>query len=71
MPQCVRYDGAGDGHGCVSAWRIDHDNADDPVSRMRAYDAGAPAQCRLVGCHREGNRIGKLAVSRATVMVTL
>jgi hypothetical protein len=35
MPERVGYDGAG-GHGRAPPWRIDRDNTDDLVSRVRA-----------------------------------
>ena len=62
LPQRVGYDGVGDGHGRVPVRRVDRDDADDPVGHVRADDAGGPAPGRPVGRHREGNRVGKLAV---------
>jgi hypothetical protein len=35
MVERVGYDSTGDGHGRVPVWRIDRDNADDLVGRMR------------------------------------
>jgi len=57
----VGDDGAGDGHGCVPARRIDGDHADDGVGCVRADDAGEPAPCRLAGCRCEGYEVQELA----------
>jgi len=35
LPERAGDDGAGDGHGCVPAWRIDGDHADDGAGCAR------------------------------------
>ena len=51
--------------------RLDSDNADDLLGRIRAHDAGVPTRRDLPGCHGKLGRVGKYPPSLlATVTVT-
>ena len=67
----VGYDGPGDGRGGVPVWGCDRDHADDLVRQVRADDARGPTPGRLVGCRRDGGRVGKVAAVAPEVTVTV